>query len=158
MALAIGSKATATLTVGGSDLATVLNQTSDDAFPPVLATARMIGLMELAASRAMRPILGEGELSVGVNIAVTHGAATPIGAQVTAEATFTGMQGKLYAFAGELESEEFHRQNQLIRHAWGAQRVRLCEVLPGRNHFSALEALAEPGNRLSSIALELVFS
>jgi predicted thioesterase len=58
----------------------------------------MIGLMELAASRAMRPILGEGELSVGVNIAVTHGAATPIGAQVTAEATFTGMQGKLYAF------------------------------------------------------------
>jgi predicted thioesterase len=98
MALAIGSKATATLTVGGSDLATVLNQTSEDAFPPVLATARMIGLMELAASRAMRPILGEGELSVGVNIAVPHGAATPIGAQVTAEATFTGMHGKLHAF------------------------------------------------------------
>lgn len=67
-------------------------------------------------------------------------------------------RGKLYAFAGELESEEFRRQNQLIRDAWGAGEVRLCELLPGRNHFSALEALAEPGNRLSSIALELVFS
>jgi arylformamidase len=67
-------------------------------------------------------------------------------------------QGKLYAFCGEAESEEFHRQNQLIRDAWGPQRVRLCELLPGRNHFSALEALAEPGNRLSSLALELVFS
>jgi arylformamidase len=67
-------------------------------------------------------------------------------------------RGKLHAFCGELESEEFHRQNQLIRDAWGADQVRLCELLPGRNHFSALEALAEPGNRLSSIALELVFS
>jgi arylformamidase len=67
-------------------------------------------------------------------------------------------QGKLYAVCGAGESEEFHRQNSLIREAWGAQRVPICELLPGRNHFSALEALAEPGNRLSSIALELVFS
>jgi arylformamidase len=67
-------------------------------------------------------------------------------------------QGKLYAFCGADESEEYHRQNQLIRDAWGANRVRLCELLPGRNHFSALEALAEPGNRLSSLALELIFS
>ena len=93
-----GNVGTATLTVGGGDLATVLNQTPDDGFPAVLATARMIGLMELAASRAMRGALGAGELSVGVSLDVTHSAATPIGARVTAQATYTGRDGKLYVF------------------------------------------------------------
>lgn len=93
-----GNVGTATLTVGGGDLATVLNQTPDDGFPAVLATARMIGLMELAASRAMRGALGAGELSVGVSLDVTHSAATPIGARVTAQATYTGRDGKLLVF------------------------------------------------------------
>lgn len=89
---------TATITVGGGDLATVLNQTPEDGFPAVLATARMIGLMELAASRAMRGALGAGELSVGVSLDVSHGAATPIGVQVTARAKFIGKDGKLFVF------------------------------------------------------------
>jgi arylformamidase len=67
-------------------------------------------------------------------------------------------QGKLYAACGGAESEEFHRQNRLIRDAWGAAAVPVCELLPGRNHFTALEALVEPGNRLNNLALELIFS
>ena len=63
---------------------------------------------------------------------------------------------KLYSVSGALESEEFHRQTELIRDAWGAQRVPVCELIPGRNHFSVLEALTEPGNRLHQLALELV--
>ena len=93
-----GAVATATITVSGSDLATVLNQTPEDGFPAVLATARMIGLMELAASRALRGTLGAGELSVGVSLDVSHGAATPIGVQVTAQAKFIGKDGKLFVF------------------------------------------------------------
>ena len=93
-----GAVGTATITVSGGDLATVLNQTPEDGFPPVLATARMIGLMELAASRAMRAALGAGELSVGVSLDVSHGAATPIGVQVTAQAKFIGKDGKLFLF------------------------------------------------------------
>jgi len=93
-----GAVATATITVSGGDLATVLNQTPEDGFPAVLATARMIGLMELAASRAMRGALGAGELSVGVSLDVSHGAATPIGVQVTAQAKFIGKDGKLFVF------------------------------------------------------------
>ena len=96
--LEIGSSASATISVAGGDLATVLNQTSQDGFPPVLATARMVGLMELAASRAMRVALGAGELSVGVALDVSHDAATPIGATVTAVARFVGMHGKLFVF------------------------------------------------------------
>jgi predicted thioesterase len=60
--LTIGSSATATICVAGPDLATTLDHGSEDAFPAVLATARMIALVELAASRAMRPLLGDGEL------------------------------------------------------------------------------------------------
>ena len=39
------------------------------------------------------------------------------------------------------ESEEFLRQNRLIREAWGEGPVPVCEALPGLNHFSVLEAL-----------------
>lgn len=67
-------------------------------------------------------------------------------------------RGTLHAVCGGEESEEYHRQNRLIRDAWGAQRVPVCELLPGRNHFTALEALAEPGSRVHQLARELVFA
>lgn len=65
-------------------------------------------------------------------------------------------QGVLYSVAGGAESAEFHRQNQLIRAAWGAAAVPVCEELPGLNHFSILQALVEPGHRLNSLALSLL--
>lgn len=98
MTIEIGSKGVATLTVSGLDLATGLNQRPDDDFPAVFATTRMIGLMELAGSRALHPALKNGEVSVGVTVDITHTAATPIGETVSAEATFTGKDGKLYVF------------------------------------------------------------
>ena len=65
-------------------------------------------------------------------------------------------QGVLYTVTGGDESEEFHRQNRLIRHAWGEERVPVCEVLPGLNHFSVLDSLVEPGQRLHDLALRLL--
>ena len=65
-------------------------------------------------------------------------------------------QGTLYSVAGGDESEEFLRQNQLIRQAWGLETVPVCESLPGLNHFSILEALTEPSHRLHQLALELL--
>jgi predicted thioesterase len=58
----------------------------------------MIALMELAAAKGMRPLLGPGQLSVGVGVDVRHLAATPVGIEVRAVATFLGMEGKLYRF------------------------------------------------------------
>ncbi len=55
--------------------------------------------MELAAARVLLPILAEGERSVGVLVDVVHTAATPPGASVTAEARFTGLDGKKYKFS-----------------------------------------------------------
>ncbi len=65
-------------------------------------------------------------------------------------------QGQLYAVAGGDESAEFLRQNGLIQQAWGPHVVPVCEVLPGLNHFSVLEALAEPGHRLHQLAMRLL--
>ena len=95
---AADSTATAQLTVAPYDLATVLNFEPADAFPPVFATSRMIGLMEVAAARVLRPHLGAGEASVGVSVDVVHTAATPPGATVTATARFVGREGKLFLF------------------------------------------------------------
>ena len=89
---------TASITVTGADLAGILSQTADDVLPPVYATSKMIGLMELAAARAMRPVLQAGELSVGVTVDIRHAAATPIGQTVHAEARYVGREGKLYVF------------------------------------------------------------
>jgi len=50
---------------------------------------------------------------------------------------------RLATVVGALESEEFLRQNRLIRERWGNAAVPVCEELPGRNHFSVLDELVE---------------
>ena len=65
-------------------------------------------------------------------------------------------QGVLYTVVGKEESPEYLRQNELIRDTWGAQRVPVCEALAGLNHFSVLDALAQPSHRLHQLALDLL--
>lgn len=89
---------TATLIVGPQDLASSIASVTGDSFPPVFATARMVALMEVAASRVLVPLLGPGELSVGVTVDINHTAPTPVGAEVTATARYAGREGKLFLF------------------------------------------------------------
>ena len=76
-----------------------------DAFPEVFATSRMIALMEVAAARALRPLLGEGQLSVGVSVSVRHTAATLVGSPVRAVATCLRTEAKLMHFKVEAFDE-----------------------------------------------------
>jgi len=56
----------------------------------------------------------------------------------------------LTAVGGD-ESSEFHRQNALLGSRWrGAIAADI--TMPGRNHFSILDALAEPGSPLFTAA------
>lgn len=64
--------------------------------------------------------------------------------------------GSLYAVVGGDESEEFLRQNVVIQQAWGKRAVPVCEELPGLNHFSVLQTLAEPDQRAHQLALKLL--
>ena len=91
-----------TYVVQTTDLANALSSDAQDDFPEVLATSRMIALMELAAARLMKPSLAENELSVGVNVNVNHFAATPNSEEVNVVAIYKGMEGKLYKFDVEL--------------------------------------------------------
>src|SRR5215213_10313081 len=94
----LNATGTATIVVGPQDLASSISSETGDEFPAVLATARMVALMETAAARVLQPLLGPGELSVGVTVDVTHTAPTPPGATVTATARYTGREGKLFVF------------------------------------------------------------
>lgn len=96
--LELNDTASAEIFVGPEHLASALPSEMDDAFPKVFATARMIGLMELAAARVLQPLLNPGELSVGVTVDITHTAPTPPGVTVTATARYAGREGKLFLF------------------------------------------------------------
>jgi arylformamidase len=67
-------------------------------------------------------------------------------------------QGKLYTVVGAQESAEFLRHNGLMQAAWGKTRVPVCETIASRNHFSVLEDLTAPWQRLHQLATQLVLS
>lgn len=66
------------------------------------------------------------------------------------------VSGKLYSFVGEKESDEFRRQNRLLRQAWGERVVPVCEEVAGLNHYNVLHELANPKARVHRLALQLL--
>jgi len=96
--LEVNTTASAQLVVEDQDLASSISRESQDKFPPVFATARIVALMETAAARVLCPFLESNELSVGVFIQVSHTAATPLGIRVTANARYLGREDKLFIF------------------------------------------------------------
>lgn len=53
----------------------------------------------------------------------------------------------LDSWCGALESAEFLRQNRIICDVWGSAGVETtCREVPGTNHFTVMDAFAEPGS------------
>ena len=71
----------------------------------VLATPVMIALMEDAARSSVDSKLDQGQMSVGVNLNVSHLAATPVGMRVTARAELVAVEGRRLTFAVEAHDE-----------------------------------------------------
>jgi len=65
-------------------------------------------------------------------------------------------RGELMCVVGGDESEEFLRQNALMQQAWGTQRVPKALAMPGRQHFSMLDALCEPTHAVHRMACDLL--
>jgi len=65
-------------------------------------------------------------------------------------------RGELMCVVGGDESEEFLRQNALMQQAWGTQRVPQALAMPGRQHFSMLDALCEPTHAVHRMASDLL--
>lgn len=70
----------------------------DPQLPPVYSTPHMIGLMEVAAFRALQPYCEGDEISVGTSINVEHRAASGIGAHIKAQAVLESFDGRFYTF------------------------------------------------------------
>jgi arylformamidase len=65
-------------------------------------------------------------------------------------------RGVLHATVGALESDEFLRQTELIRSAWGAQAVPVCERIAGTNHLDVLHDFADSNGRQHELAVQLL--
>lgn len=94
MHLAAGLAARVELTVGDADTAQALG--SGDV--PVLATPRVVALVEAATVAATAGHLEPGATSVGTRVALEHLAATGVGRRVVAEARLTGVDGRRLSF------------------------------------------------------------
>jgi arylformamidase len=81
---------------------------------------------------------------------------TPASVARLSPAGFPAPECPLYATVGAEESEEFLRQNELIRSAWGARAVPVCESIPRTNHMNVLHDLADPQGRLHLLGLQLL--
>lgn len=62
--------------------------------PPVFATGYMIALMEWTCVQLLSPHLDEGEGSLGVQVNVSHTAATPVGFPVTVDVELLEVEGR----------------------------------------------------------------
>jgi arylformamidase len=71
-------------------------------------------------------------------------------------ASFPAPAGPIFATVGGAESDEFHRQNRLLRDAWGESAVPVCEAIPERHHFDILDDLVDPHGRLHGLAMRLL--
>jgi fluoroacetyl-CoA thioesterase len=76
----------------------------DPNWPAVFSTPALIGLMELASSRAILPALPAGSMQVGVRVEVDHLRAVPAGATVIALSKLVEIDGRRLIFEVEARS------------------------------------------------------
>ena len=89
-----GASAAVELTVTDADTAIAMG--SGDV--PVLATPRIVALVEHAAVAAVHPMLDPGCSTVGVRVQLEHISPTPVGGSVTAEANLEKVEGRRLIF------------------------------------------------------------
>lgn len=94
MALVAGLVSEVAVTVTPQDTAAALGSSG----LAVLATPRMVALMEQAAFQSVQPHLAEGETTVGISLEIQHTAATPVGMPVTARARLVQVDGRRLVF------------------------------------------------------------
>lgn len=93
-----GAVATVSLTVELEMTAARFARDEGESYPEVYATPVMIGEMERACAALLKPLLKDGQLSVGVNIEIAHMAPTAVGGVVSTHARFVERKEALFWF------------------------------------------------------------
>ena len=89
----------------------------------VLATPRLVALMENAAMLCVAPSLADGETSVGSEISITHLAPSAIGAEVVATAVLEKAEGRKLTFSvSAKEGDKLIGEGRHVRYIVGRQR------------------------------------
>src|SRR5512139_1830398 len=112
--LAAGLSAELSIVVTGDD--TAISAGSGDV--PVLATPRLLALAEAATVAAVRDHLPEGMTTVGATVALSHRAASPVGAEVVARRlvfTVEAREGGKLVGTGRVERVIVDRERFLSR-------------------------------------------
>ncbi|MFQ5945047.1 MAG: thioesterase family protein [Anaerolineae bacterium] len=94
MALRPGMIGRATLTVAEADTAPHIGSGG----VRVVATPRLVALMEQASRDAVQPQLSDSQDTVGVEVRVRHLAPTPVGGHVTAAAQLISVESRRLTF------------------------------------------------------------
>lgn len=94
---------------------------ADGQMPAVLCTPWLIWFLEHTARDAVLAYLDRGESTVGINIEVSHLAATPVGNTVTCLARIVRVEGRQVSF--QLEARDEH---EII--AKGFHRLQMIQV------------------------------
>lgn len=101
MYLEKGLRGEARMVVGKEDTAII----QGSGRVPVLATPRLLGLVEAAAVAALNGTLSEEQTSVGTRVELEHLAATPVGMGVVATAELIKVDGRRLTFAFEARDD-----------------------------------------------------
>ena len=94
MEITVGMKGTVSTNVEREDTALEVGSGS----LLVYATPCMVALMEGAACEAIAEAIPEEKTSVGIELNISHVAATPVGMDVRAEAEVTAIEGSIITF------------------------------------------------------------
>jgi arylformamidase len=136
----------------GGQLAAMMLACVWPALDPMLPAALVRNSLAISALHDLEPIMNTPFLQPSLRLTAAQ-------VQQASPARLPPpLHGELYSVVGGNESDEYLRQNELIRHAWGSRRVPVCEAIAGLDHFSVLESLLEPGSRLNALALRLLHS
>lgn len=101
MPLTAGQKASVELTVAHADTAIALQSGS----LPVLATPRVVALVEQVSVLAVGDALADGQTTVGMKVQLDHLAPTAVGRTVVAESTIEAVQGRRIMFQVQVSDD-----------------------------------------------------
>lgn len=102
----------------------------------VFATPQMLALMEGAAVDAVDPLLPKGYQTVGIQAAISHLAATPMGLRVTAHAELVAVDGRKLTFRVEAH-DEVGKIGEGEHHRFIVEVARFMEKAAARGKSSA---------------------
>ncbi|GLZ13064.1 thioesterase [Actinomadura sp. NBRC 104425] len=107
-AISVGSVQKLEYVVPGDKTVPHLYPESEDyrKMPEVFATGFMVGLLEWCCILALRPVLEDGEGSLGTKVDIRHSAPTPPGARLTVTARCTLIDGNYLEWEVEAVDDE----------------------------------------------------